>query len=76
MKSGAVVINLCSTVLNEKIKEMCPGISRVIKAVPQPPVAHHRGITIVYPADPQVKEFFETMGSVVEADSLAKCQAL
>ena len=75
MADGTTVINLCSTVTNDTIHQMHP-TTRVIKAFPVPPVAHHRGITVVYPPNKQIREFFETMGQVVEADSLEKCQAM
>eukprot|EP00039_Didymoeca_costata_P007171 m.97019 g.97019 ORF g.97019 m.97019 type:complete len:291 (+) comp13573_c1_seq1:1784-2656(+) len=77
-RSNQLVINLISTISNSEMASLCTQKSEedsdsraieVIKAVPLPPVAHHKGATAVYPRNPTVNSLFTLLGKVVEVDT-------
>eukprot|EP00755_Sulcionema_specki_P018879 Sspe_Gene.68002::Locus_40118_Transcript_1_1_Confidence_1.000_Length_952::g.68002::m.68002/K00286/proC; pyrroline-5-carboxylate reductase len=70
------VINLIALMSIPRCCEVLGGKCEVSKAIPLPPVAHHRGVTVVCPVHPTPTTVFELVGSVVGVDTEEQQRAL
>lgn len=76
-REGQTVLSLLSTVTSSQLEALAglpPGSAR--KAIPLPPVAQHRGVTVVCPPDPYVAGLFRELGVVVEARAEKQLQVM
>jgi pyrroline-5-carboxylate reductase len=73
-----VVVSLVSTSPLALLLDACfPAItSNIIRAIPLPPVAIHRGATVMTPMHPLVHSLFQSLGHVVAATSEAQLKQL
>lgn len=73
-----VVVSLVSTSPLALLLPACaPALpSNIVRAIPLPPVAIHRGATVMTPPHPLVHSLFQSLGHVVEVGSEAQLKQL
>ena len=70
------VVTMIATYARAQIEAMVRPARRVVRAVPQPTVASHRGPTAIFPADPLVAAIFGPLGRAVEVETEREYQML
>lgn len=70
-KQNQIVCSLISTAPLELLRSVCSGVpaEQVVRAIPLPPVAKHRGATIMCPPNPVITHLFESLGTCVTVES-------
>lgn len=65
------VVSLVSTAPMSLLQEVCAPApaANVIRAIPLPPVAKHRGATVMTPPNPAITSLFGSLGTVVPVES-------
>ena len=62
------VVSLVSTSQMALLKECCSPAGAVLRAIPLPPVAVHRGACVMCPPHPIVTPLFESLGTTVAVE--------
>jgi len=77
-KPTHTVISLVSTAQMEALREWCVNVpaSNVVRAIPLPPVAKHKGATVLTPQHPLALAIFEALGTPVAVESEAEMKKL
>jgi pyrroline-5-carboxylate reductase len=72
------VVSLVSTSPLSLLVDACAPVppSSIIRAIPLPPVAIHRGATVITPPHPLLHSLFRSLGHVVAVDSEAQLKQL
>ena len=67
------VVSLVSTAPMSLLHEACApaAAGNIVRAIPLPPVAKHRGATVMTPKNPAIASLFEMLGTVVPVESEA-----
>jgi pyrroline-5-carboxylate reductase len=67
------VVSLVSTARMALLHETCAPVptGNIVRAIPLPPVAKHRGATIMTPNNPAIASLFEMLGTVVPLETEA-----
>eukprot|EP01062_Namystynia_karyoxenos_P040620 TRINITY_DN29604_c0_g1_i1.p1 TRINITY_DN29604_c0_g1~~TRINITY_DN29604_c0_g1_i1.p1 ORF type:complete len:312 (+),score=84.36 TRINITY_DN29604_c0_g1_i1:77-937(+) len=76
LRSGALLINLVSTLPNAEAAALLPPAARVVKVVPLPPVARHRGISIICPPNDFAYGLYSALGAAVQVEQEPQLRAL
>mmetsp|Transcript_27785 Transcript_27785/g.93359 ORF Transcript_27785/g.93359 Transcript_27785/m.93359 type:complete len:291 (+) Transcript_27785:50-922(+) len=63
------VVSLVSTAPLALLRECCSPAGTLIRAIPLPPVAQHRGATVMCPPHPVVTPLFESLGTAVAVEA-------
>uniref|UniRef100_A0A6V2T9N2 Pyrroline-5-carboxylate reductase catalytic N-terminal domain-containing protein n=1 Tax=Emiliania huxleyi TaxID=2903 RepID=A0A6V2T9N2_EMIHU len=63
------VVSLVSTAPLALLRECCSPAGTVMRAIPLPPVAQHRGATVMCPPHPVVTPLFESLGTAVAVEA-------
>jgi pyrroline-5-carboxylate reductase len=76
--SEHTIISVVSTAKLADVQKWCAPVeaSNVIKAIPLPPIAKHRGATILTPPHPTAVSFFDALGASVPVESEDEMQKL
>eukprot|EP00036_Acanthoecidae_sp_10tr_P014880 CAMPEP_0206285406 /NCGR_PEP_ID=MMETSP0106_2-20121207/82_1 /ASSEMBLY_ACC=CAM_ASM_000206 /TAXON_ID=81532 /ORGANISM="Acanthoeca-like sp., Strain 10tr" /LENGTH=290 /DNA_ID=CAMNT_0053715923 /DNA_START=36 /DNA_END=908 /DNA_ORIENTATION=- len=70
LRPEQLVINLVSTVTNQRIRELIVlPTATVVKCVPLPPVALHAGVSALSPSHRVIEALFGVLGTVVAVES-------
>jgi len=69
-KPSHTVVSLVSTAPLESLREWCTPVpsASVVRAIPLPPVALHKGATVMTPRHAAVVELFDSLGTAVPVD--------
>ena len=65
-KSNQTIISFISTINLSKLKKMIKVKSKIIRAIPLPPISIKKGPVPICPPNRQVKSFFDKIGSTIE----------
>ncbi len=65
-KSNQTIISFISTITISELKKMIKVKSKVIRAIPLPPISLKKGPVPICPPDKKVKFFFDKIGSTIE----------
>ncbi len=65
-KSNQTIISLISTINLSELKKMIKVKSKIIRAIPLPPISIMKGPVPIYPPNKKVKSFFDKIGSTIE----------
>ncbi|WP_231442384.1 NAD(P)-binding domain-containing protein [Brevibacterium zhoupengii] len=63
------VVSAIAGVSVESLSPLLPQNPTIVRVIPLPPVRERQGVTAVYPAHPEVEEFFNALGGTVVADT-------
>jgi pyrroline-5-carboxylate reductase len=75
-RDGQEVASLIGTIPVEKISAWSGATGRITRAVPLPPVADLRAVTVLSGSSGQLEDLFERLGGVIVAKSLEEMNAL
>eukprot|EP00308_Calcidiscus_leptoporus_P005143 CAMPEP_0119395530 /NCGR_PEP_ID=MMETSP1334-20130426/133620_1 /TAXON_ID=127549 /ORGANISM="Calcidiscus leptoporus, Strain RCC1130" /LENGTH=263 /DNA_ID=CAMNT_0007419025 /DNA_START=127 /DNA_END=918 /DNA_ORIENTATION=- len=72
------IISVVSTAPLASLREWCAPVhpSAIIRAIPLPPVAMHKGTTVLTPAHPLAVEMFDALGTAVAVGSEAEMKKM
>ena len=65
-KSNQTIISFISTINLSKLKKMIKVKSKIVRAIPLPPISLKKGPVPICPPNRQVKSFFDKIGSTIE----------
>ena len=65
-KSNQTIISFISTINLSALKKMIKVKSKIVRAIPLPPISIKKGPVPIYPPNRQVKSFFDKIGSTIE----------
>ena len=65
-KKNQKIISFISTINLTQLKKMIGKKSKIVRAIPLPPISIRKGPVPICPPDKQVKNFFNKLGTVVE----------
>ena len=65
-KKNQKIISFISTINLAQLKKMIGKKSKIVRAIPLPPISIRKGPVPICPPDKQVKNFFNKLGTVVE----------
>ena len=65
-KSNQTIISFISTINLSELKKMIKVKSKIIRAIPLPPISIKKGPVPICPPNRQVKSFFDKIGSTIE----------
>ena len=65
-KSNQTIISFISTINLSELKKMIKVKSKIIRAIPLPPISLKKGPVPICPPNPKVKKFFNQIGTTVE----------
>ena len=65
-KSSQIIISFISTINLSELKKMIKVKSKIVRAIPLPPISIKKGPVPIYPPNRQVKSFFDKIGSTIE----------
>ena len=65
-KSNQTIISFISTINLSELKKMIKVKSKIVRAIPLPPISIKKGPVPIYPPNRQVKSFFDKIGKTIE----------
>ena len=65
-KSNQTIISFISTINLSELKKMIKVKSKIVRAIPLPPISIKKGPVPICPPNRQVKSFFDKIGSTIE----------
>jgi pyrroline-5-carboxylate reductase len=65
-KSNQTIISFISTINLSELKKMIKVKSKIVRAIPLPPISIKKGPVPICPPNKQVKSFFDKIGSTIE----------
>ena len=65
-KSNQIIISFISTINLSQLKKMIKVKSKIVRAIPLPPISIKKGPVPICPPNRQVKSFFDKIGSTIE----------
>ena len=65
-KTGQTIISFISTINLSELKKMVKIKSKIVRAIPLPPISLKKGPIPIYPPNKNVKNFFNKIGSAIE----------
>ena len=65
-KSNQTIISFISTISLSELKKMIKVKSKIVRAIPLPPISIKKGPVPICPPNRQVKSFFDKIGSTIE----------
>jgi len=68
-RSNQKIISFISTINLTQLKKIVKKKSKIVRAIPLPPISLGKGPVPIYPPDKQVKSFFNKIGTTVEIRS-------
>ncbi|NOD77555.1 MULTISPECIES: pyrroline-5-carboxylate reductase [unclassified Ruegeria] len=72
---GQQVCSLIATLTHEVLQGWIGTHVRLFRSIPLPSVAHHRGVTVLFPHDPLGEDLFGALGTVVSAKTVEEFDA-
>ncbi len=65
-KTNQTIISFISTINLSELKKMIKVKSKIVRAIPLPPISLKKGPVPIYPSNRKVKSFFDKIGSTIE----------
>ncbi len=65
-KASQTIISFISTINLSRLKKMIKVKSKIVRAIPLPPISIKKGPVPIYPPNKKVKFFFDKIGSTIE----------
>ena len=65
-KKNQTIISFISTINHSNLKKMIKVKSKIVRAIPLPPISLKKGPVPIYPPNKKVKSFFNKLGSTIE----------
>ena len=65
-KASQTVVSFISTINLSELKKMIKVKSKIVRAIPLPPISLKKGPVPIYPPNKKVKSFFDKIGSTIE----------
>ena len=65
-KSSQTIISFMSTIKLNQLKKITNKKSKIIRAIPMPPISLGKGPIAIYPPNKKVKNFFNKIGTTIE----------
>ena len=65
-RSNQKIISFISTINLSQLKNIVKKKTKIVRAIPLPPISLGKGPVPIYPPDKQVKKFFNKIGTTVE----------
>ena len=65
-KKHQTIVSFISTINLSKLKKMIKVKSKIVRAIPLPPISLKKGPVPIYPPNKKVKIFFDKLGSTIE----------
>ena len=65
-RSNQTVISFISTITISELKKMIKVKSKIVRAIPLPPISLKKGPVPIYPPNKKIKLFFDKIGSTIE----------
>ncbi len=65
-RSNQTIISFISTITLIKLKKMIKVKSKIIRAIPLPPISLKKGPVPIYPPNENVKKFFDKIGTTIQ----------
>ena len=65
-RSNQKIISFISTISLDQLKKIVKKKTKIVRAIPLPPISLRKGPVPIYPPDKQVKSFFDKIGTTVE----------
>ena len=65
-KSSQTIVSFISTINLSELKKMIKVKSKIVRAIPLPPISLKKGPVPIYPPNKKVKNFFDKIGSTIE----------
>jgi len=68
-RSNQKIISFISTISLDQLKKIVKKKTKIVRAIPLPPISLGKGPVPIYPPDKQVKSFFDKVGTTIEIRS-------
>ena len=65
-KKSQTIISFISTITLTELKKIIKVKSKIVRAIPLPPISLKKGPVPIYPPNKKVKDFFNKIGSTIE----------
>ena len=65
-KKHQTIVSFISTINLSRLKKMIKVKSKIVRAIPLPPISLKKGPVPIYPPNKKVKSFFDKLGSTIE----------
>ena len=65
-KNKQIIVSFISTINYSKLKKIIKKKTKIIRAIPMPPISLGKGPVAIFPPDKQVKKFFNKIGTSIE----------
>ena len=65
-RSNQTIVSFISTITLIKLKKMIKVKSKIIRAIPLPPISLKKGPVPIYPPNKKVKKFFDKIGATIQ----------
>jgi len=65
-RSNQIIISFISTINLSELKKMIKVKSKIVRAIPLPPISIKKGPVPIFPPNKKVKNFFDKIGSTIE----------
>lgn len=75
-RSDHRIVSAIAALSRERLLELVAPARTVVKSIPLPTVAQRRGVTALYPSDPEVNELFDTLGSALPVSDESQFSAM
>src|SRR5947209_11973469 len=70
------IISAVAALSRERLLQLVAPARTVVKSIPLPTVAQRRGVTALYPSDPEVNQLFDTLGSALPVSDESQFSAM
>lgn len=70
------IVSIVAALSQERLLELVAPARTVIKAIPLPMVAERRGVTALYPSEPEANKLFNSLGSALPVRSESEFSAM
>ena len=68
-KTNQIIVSFISTINLSELKKMIKVKSKIVRAIPLPPISMKKGPVPIYPPNKKVKSFFDKLGSTIEVNN-------
>jgi len=75
-RSDHRIISVVAALSRERLLELVAPARTVVKAIPLPMVAERRGVTALYPSEPEANKLFDFLGSALPVQSESQFSAM
>jgi pyrroline-5-carboxylate reductase len=70
------IVSAIAALSRQRLLELVAPARTVVKSIPLPTVAQRRGVTALYPSDPEVNQLFDSLGSALPVSDESQFSAM